>query len=315
MNCANESFMTSKSQKPDEHVSVKTLTELIRRYESIVYDYLAIMNSSETLKSMDVAKYTVQLGLNSITHIYKLAFCITKNVGISADHCQKGIYCFIEYIEQTYKLGYVNGSSIGGSHQFDFMDAILFIYDKTISELRNDNSSSLDERTGSSAFTNILSVSQSHQAYGDDFVECKSALENFGRVVSILLWIGHPTMTLTDQMDIVDNHLIEFLDWYSSKSLDSGHSFEKRIDKDLFLFLETVQETIKGMDKKEYMDFLVSMKKQMKKQDKKGVDTMSVLPACLYLKTLSGMTLKEIGEQEKWKRGADDLAKLAFHCS
>ena len=298
MNCANEPL----SNKSCENVSAQTLNDLIRRYESIVYDYLAIMNSSETVKSMDIAKYTIQLGLNSITHIYKLVFCMTKNVGISADHCQKGIYCFIEYIEQTYKLGY----SIGGSAQFDFMDAILFIYDKTISELRTENSNSLDERTGSSAFTNILSVSQSHQAHGDDFTECKSALDNFGRIASVLVWIGHPTLSLTDQMEIVDAHLIDFL----------GYSLNKTptLDKDLFLFLETVQETVKGMEKKEYMDLLVSLKKQMKKREKNGVDTMTILPACLYLKTLNGMTLKEIGEQEKWKRGADDLAKLVFHC-
>jgi hypothetical protein len=299
MNRSNEPLT-----KNGENVSTQTLHDLISRYESIVYDYLAIMNSSETLKSMDIAKYTIQLGLNSITHIYKLAFCMTKNVGISAEHCHKGIYCFIEYIEQTYKLGYINGSGgiggNGGIPQFDFMDAILFIYDKTISELRNDNSSSLDERTGSSAFTNILSVSQSHQAHGTDFTECKSSLENFGRIASVLLWIGHPTMSLTDQMEIVDAHLIDFL----------GYS----LDKDLFLFLETVQETVAGMEKKEYMDFLMALKKQMKKQEKKGVDTMAVLPACLYLKTLNGMTLKEIGEQEKWKRGADDLAKLVFQC-
>ena len=263
---------------------------------------------------------------------------MTKNVATSGDHCQKGIYCFIEYIEQTYKLGYINGQGGygggqggNGSPQFDLMDAIIFIYDKTISELRNESSDNLDERSGSSAFTNILSVSQSHQAHGVDFAQCKSALEHFGNVALTLLWFNHPTMSLTDQMEIVDVHLMDFLGYSlntgrssdktfgsgqsSDKTFGSGRSSDKTLDKDLFLFLETMQETVNGMEKKEYMDFLTALKKQMKKQEKKEVDTMSVLPACLYLKTLSGMTLKEIGEQEKWKRGADDLAKLVFHLS
>ena len=118
-------------------------------------------------------------------------------------------------------------------------------------------------------------------------------------------------MNLTDQMEIVDSHLIDFLGYGSSNCLGSGRS-AFGLDKDVFLFLEKVQETVTGMEKKEYMDFLMALKKQMKKQEKKGVDTMAVLSACLYLKTLNGMTLKEIGEQEKWKRGADDLAKLVF---
>ena len=114
----------------DENFSQKTRQELISKYESIVYDYLAIMNSSDMVKTIECSKYIIELGLSAITHIYKLAFCITKNVSTSADHCQKGIYCFIEYVEQTYKLGYTNQNPM----PFDFMDAIVFIYDKSITK-------------------------------------------------------------------------------------------------------------------------------------------------------------------------------------
>lgn len=287
-----------------EEPQIKTRQELIKRYEAIVYDYLAIMNSSETLKTMECYKFTVQLGLSAITHIYKLAFCMTKNVATSADHCQKGIYCFIEYIEQTQKLGYIHSNGSGPS--FDFMDAIVFIYDKTLSDLRGGDFQKSDEHaSGSSAFTNILSVSQSHQAHGIDFAQCKVALEQFGHVASILLWFTHSSFSLLDQMEIVDSHLIDFLTY--AVSLPSN---------DLFLFVETVQETILRMEKTEYMDFLSAMKKQIKKQMKRGLNMENlILPACLYVKTFSsGATVKEIAEQEKWKRGVDDLAKLAFQC-
>jgi hypothetical protein len=146
-----------------------------------------------------------------------------------------------------------------------------------------------------------LSVSQSHQAYGADLLRCKVALEQFSRVASVLIWFSHPTMSVTDQMEIVDAHLMDFLGY----AIDSP--------SDLFLFVETVQETIILMEKTEYMDFLNSLKKQIKKQTKKGQNMYcSMLSACLYLKTLRGYTLKEIAEQEKWKRGIDDLAKLVF---
>lgn len=302
MNYANEPLT---EEPAGDYISDKTLQDLINRYESIVYDYLAIMNSSETVKSMEPAKYTVQLGLNAITHIYKIAFCMTKNVATSSDLCQKGIYCFIEYIEQTYKLGYAN--SVAGFPQFDYMDAIVFIYDKTISELKTDTTGHLDERNGSSSFANILSVSQSHQAHGAEFVRCKIALEQFGRVVSALVWFGHPTMNFTDQMEIVDAHLIDFL-VYAVENVSVPSN-------DLFLFLDTVQETIVLMEKTEYIDFLNALKKQIKKQMNRSptADDNRILPACLYVKTLSsGSTVKDIAEQEKWKRGVDDLAKLAF---
>jgi len=294
-----DNFATSSGDR----LPTNTRKELIKKYDSIVYDYLAIMHSSETLKTMHCQNYTVQLGLSAITHIYKLAFCITKNISTSADHCHKGIYCFIEYVEQTYKLGYNN--TTGTAPSFDFMDAIVFIYDKTIAELRNSDSKSVDEQSGSSSvFTNILSVSQSHQAHGNDFSECTAALELFGRVTTVLLWSSHPKFTLEDQMIIVDLHLMDFLTY----AVDAPRS----PTKDLFLFLETVQNVIVNMENNEYMDFLVALKKQIKKQSKKG-DVGTILLACLYVKTFSsGSTFAEIIEQEKWKRGADELAKLAF---
>jgi hypothetical protein len=292
MNCANE----PEQESGGEDISEKTCQELISRYESIIYDYLAVMNSSETVKSMDSSKYTVQLGLSAITHIYKLAFCFTKNVATSGDHCQKGIYCFIEYIEQTYKLGY---TAANYSTQFDFVDAVSFIYDKTISDLRQD----LDSSGMKVGCDNGVGMNEHAGNKQDaDFLQCKSALENFGKVVSILAWFDHPGMTLTDQMEIVDSHLIDFLE-YSASQLDTN----------IFLFLETVQETVAGMDKKEYCDFLGAVKKHMNKQAKLGTSIGGgFLSACLYLKTMRGMTVKEISEQERWKNGVNDLVKFGF---
>ena len=303
MNCANE----PQQETREEDISSQTCQELIHKYESIVYDYLAVMNSSETVKSMDSAKYTIQLGLTAITHIYKLAFCLTKNVATAADHCQKGIYCFIEYIEQTYKLGYAANSS---SNLFDFMDAVAFIYDKTISDLKRDYDGGLGSEPSSLA--NILSVSsKSNEQYDLDILQCKLVLDKIGKVVSVLVWFNHPGMSITDQMEIVDSHLIEFLEYLSSQQ-----QLQTNTETDICLFLETIQDTVVGMDKKEYCDFLCAIKKQMKKRVKNSGEITnirsSLSPVCLYLKTMRGMTLKEMIEQEKWKHGVNDLAKLGF---
>jgi len=277
----------------DCETTLKTKHDLIKKYATVVYEYLAIMNSSETLKSIDCQKYTIQLGLSAITHIYKLAFCNTKNVSTSADHCQKGIYCFIEYIEQTNKLGYMNAAaaSSGGAGfvpPFDFTDALVFIYDKTITDLRNCN---INEHSGSSAFTNILSVSQSHQAQGDIFLQCRSSIEKFGNITSVLLWFSNPKITLADQLDIVDTHLMDMVEC------------SQLLGEDLILFLETVQETFHDMSKREYIEFLDALKKKIKKNGK--TRPMHFIPACLYLKTFG-----ESGERNK--RWIDELMKHAF---
>lgn len=291
---AHIALTTHFANREEDNVRVftKTKHDLIHKYVSVVYEYLAIMNASETIKSLDCQKYTIQLGLSAITHIYKLAFCNTKNVSTSADHCQKGIYCFIEYIEQTHKLGFVNPLTCanGVVPPFDFTDALVFIYDKTISELRNCNGNNIDEQTGSSsAFSNILSVSQSHQAQGDDFLQCRSSLDMFGRVASVLLWFNNARLSLVDQMDIIDAHLIDMVE------------YSQTADETLFTFIETVQDTVRDMEKQEYMEFLDMLKKKLKKSGNKGPTYF--VPACLYLKTVDG---------EKGKKWIDELLKIAF---
>jgi hypothetical protein len=196
---------------------------------------------------------------------------------------------------------------------FDFIDAVTFIYDKTISDLRS--ADGLEEQSGSSsAVTNILSVSQSHQAHGTDLCQCKSDLEQFVRVAKTLSWFNNHSINLTEHMDIIDTHLIDFIEYAVNHPFDFGHSFGHYLNKDVLLFIETVQDKIPNMDIKDYMDFLSSIKKQIKKQEKKGVLTMNVTQACLGLKAMSGETLKEISESEKWKKPIDDLAKSIFYC-
>ena len=274
--------------------------ELIGKYESVVIDYLSIMQASESVKSMDEWKYTVQAGLSIITNIFKLSYLATRNATTSEGYSQKGTYCYIEYIEQMQKLA-------GTQQQIDYMDAVLFVYEKSLSELYAGGHVS-----ETSSFSNILSVSQSHQSQGDDFEKCKLILDQMTSVASSLVWLNHPTFTLADQIEIVGTHLYEFL--YLAADFAG-----LRANNDIFVFLAAIQTHMDGMTKQEYMEILTALQKNMKRRIKKGNGANAngvnadVLMACLHLKTFpTGKTLGEIADMEKWKRPAEDLVKLAF---
>jgi hypothetical protein len=58
---------------------------------------------------METQSRVLEIGLSAISHIYKLAFFLSKNVATAVCHCQKGMYCYLEYIEQmnkNYKLSH-----------------------------------------------------------------------------------------------------------------------------------------------------------------------------------------------------------------
>jgi len=128
-------------------------------------------------------------------------------------------------------------------------------------------------------------------------------------VASSLVWLNHPTFTLADQIEIVSNHLYEFL--YLAADFAGLCT-----NNDIFVFLTAIQTHMDGMTKQEYMEILTALQKNMKRRIKKGNVTggdVNILTACLHLKTFpTGKTLLEISDIEKWKRPAEDLVKLAF---
>jgi hypothetical protein len=283
-------------------ISTNIQKDLIDKYTTILFEYFAIMNSSPTVHSMEDRPRAVQIGLSAITNIYKLAFFSTKNVVASFGHCQKGIYCYIEYLEQIQKLG-------TSSQNLDYVDAITFIYDKTLSELHKGylgNSTS-----SSSVFTNILSVSQSHQARGKELEQSKMILDQISRVCNVILWFQHPDFTLLDQMDIIDKHLPDFFTY----ELTDGREFEVPLCESLFLFLEPLQEKMVDVTKNDYMEILAYLSKYIKRgmKRKQSLKYSDVRDVCLYLCAhYSGQTLEQIGAQEGWKRPAEDLVKLIY---
>lgn len=269
-------------------------SDLIEKYSTIVYEYFAIMHASELVRSMDNHKHIVQLGLNAITHIYKLAFLSSKNVSTAVGHCQKGIYCFIEYIEQMNKL-----SSL---HNLDCADVIMFIYDRSLSDIYGGRSSS----GSSSVFTNILSFSQSHQAHGEELIRSKRTLDQISRVCSSLIWFQNNDLTLLDQMDIIDTHLSSYIGFASSMDANIDHAF---------LFLEVIQEKIVNITKEQYLEILGAFTKYIKRALKHNQLPVfeNMRDACLYLGVLySGQTLERIAEEEGWRKPTEDIVKWCF---
>jgi len=265
--------------------------ELIEKYVSMVFEYLSIMQSSDVVGTMNNRGYAVQLGLSSITHIFKIAFINTKNIATTETYYQKGIYCYIEYLEQFNKLS--------ATQQIDYADAVGFVYDKTLSDLHGNGSTSI--------FTNILSVSQSHQAQGDVLSECLAILDQAGSIASAVLWLSNANLTLLDQIDIVEQHFVDFLCYATSPELMEP----------VVSFLDVLQTHIMEVDSKEYNDILSTLKRRLNVAVKKTLEIRElkqrVNDNCLLLVAhYSRKTMAQIAEQERWRKPGDDLVDAVF---
>ncbi len=290
------------------------IQDVIEKYVALLHEYFTVIGESEAVQSSEHRAYIVQLGLNAITHIYKLAFFSSKHLATTVAHTQKGIYCFVEYIDQTYKLG--TPSSV------DYMDALAFIYDKALTDLC----------VHQSAYNNMLSVAAKETTSKEDTETTHLLFARLSVVASAFCWVAHPGFSVIDQRDLV-SHLAVFLlhvyvPYHQQRLQHAQHQHQQQSNNDtplprrpaevidaVCMYLETVQEKITDISKAQYVDVLANITKHMKRSAKrKNLPSLDhITDICLHLSVhYDGKTLHEVASEEGWKKPAEDLVKSSF---
>lgn len=265
-------------------------TELIEKYTTILYEYFHIMHTSEIVNTLDNQAEVIQIGMQSITHIYKLAFFLSKQISTAVCHSQKGMYCYLEYIEQMNKTNML--------HNLDNVDAVVFIYNKTLSEIYGQN-------PPTTMMTNILSISEndSYKGSGIDFMKCNKSLEIMAHMSKTLVWFTNEHLTTIHRMELVETHLATLSALFVEYSLDV-----------LFPFLDTVQTKLAPMKKEEYLLFWTSLTKQIRRALKhQQIPTKhTVQEWCIWLQQYKDKTVSQVGEEEGWKSPMEELIRALF---
>jgi hypothetical protein len=270
-------------------MSTSTKSEIIDKYATILYEYFHIMNTSEIINSLENEQTIVRIGMQSITHIYKIAFYLSKQISTAVCHSQKGMYCYLEYIEQMNKTNML--------HNLDNVDAVVFIYNKTLTEIYGQNPSN-------NMMTNILSISENDNYNCHDFIKYNKSLVIMSQLSNTFLWFDNPHMNTSDRMELVNTHLRPLATLFVEYSLDV-----------LFPFIESIQSKLEHMKKDEYLAFLTAFTKQTKRalKNQQIPTKQTVSDACFLLHFhYTGKTVSQIAEEEGWKSPIDELVKLVL---
>jgi hypothetical protein len=199
-------------------------------YTKIIKEYFHMMNNSTTIKSLSNPIPTVFVGINALNKVFEYILLKTKNEDHAYFYSQKCCCYYLEYIEQIYKNDLINTLNI--------MDAIMFVYKKTIFDAFNGDTNEQSNET--STMTNIISLNNNEILLKD--VDIIDLLHKCNNVVKILFFWENPTITMENRMKICN----EYLDRYFS-----------RIDTsvDICVYLELIQQKT-NMDFLKYFDLL-----------------------------------------------------------
>jgi hypothetical protein len=265
--------------------------DIIDKFTLLLLEYIQHINASDVIKTIDNPDLFV-FGLNALVHVYKLSVHITKNVDTAVSYSQKGMYCYLEYIEQLHKSNLVNN--------LDCSDAIAFVYNKTISDIFGAPSNSQ-----STSISNVLSLDNHDDTTSDVYL--KDILSQLEKITTIFLWTNNPDITYTQRSEIVHKWLFK----YMTLMVETEQYIEYT---NAVLFLSSIQEHL-WLTYDEYVDFLDEYLKWMKRLTKYKTPSLTkehvrskLLYVLVYYKDRS---LDQICGEEGWKK-KNELVKWFF---
>lgn len=271
---------------------------LIDKYILVLLEYIHLIDTSEIIRGLDNSTTVFQIGLHAIAHIYKLTYYITKNVETAGCYTQKGVYCYLEYIEQMNRPNSL--------HNLNNMDAVLFVYDKTLAEIYTPSGKRTNTSHEQNMFTNIVSLNHPETREHN----WKVILENLSIITQTVLWIDNTDITYLERLNLTHEYLPKYLNIYADVSGTGTGSSKDNIE--IVKYISHIQDKLK-FTLLEYVEFIDVFYKTYKKIAKHARPTSTALTddKCLFItvnlsgKTMSEVLASECGKQEGWKTVAD----------
>jgi hypothetical protein len=268
--------------------------DVIDKYVLLLIEYTQLVNTSDIIKTLENPDLFVY-GLNALIHVFKLSVHITKSVDTTVSYCQKGMYCYLEYIEQLHKSNLVNN--------LDCSDAIAFVYSKTIGDIFGSQTNAQ-----STTISNVLSLNNNYETDEHTDMTLHSLLLRLERITTVILWTNNPDITYTQRADLIQKYLVKYL--YLMVETEQYVEFLNAV-----LFISSVQEHI-WLVYEDYVDIMDEFVKWMKKAAKyKNASAFSkehVRSKLLYIVVyFKDRTLVEIMDLEGWKK-KNDIVKWFF---
>jgi len=108
-----------------------TPQEIVTKFIDVVSHFINMMSEKLLSKKQSHYKFILERGIDTVTNVFQMTYCITKNLEVS-HHCGQKAFCFYtEFIEQ---MSDENVSFL----KLTSKDATLFVYKRTIYEINNE---------------------------------------------------------------------------------------------------------------------------------------------------------------------------------
>lgn len=234
------------------------MSAVIDKYFLLLFEYLHIMRASSYVESATTNPNIVQVGWNTVTHVYAVAFLRLKNVEDAFQKAQNGMYCFLEYVEQISKQTVL---------VIEPLEATVFVYDKVLAPVTD-------------APTATATVTVIHPTDLHTNIQQIEKLNHLANLLLIHEW------ALDDQIRIAEDMFYKFAHLFLSDPSMEFDALFQYVDMVKHVWLESANS--RPLCREDWVFFLNTLYKYTKRAIKqKTVPTLAqVEEKCLALKTM-----------------------------
>jgi len=187
------------------------LDKIIDTYTSIFKEFVSIIDESKHGDNLVTIMY---IGMNTIHRVFEYILIKTKNIEKVCYYSKKTYYYYLEYMEQVYS---------SNLHQnLNQMDAILFVYKKTIFDLYNGE--------GQDAFgtmTNIITSTGEIMIIDDENLQ--NMLRKLSKIMNLFFYWENTHISFYNKKDLCN----QYFDIFIKKCFDNNQ---------IIIFMEIIQK-------------------------------------------------------------------------
>ena len=208
-------------------------TKVLTKYASTIKEYFNLMNQSDIIKNLANPNNSLYIGMNSIHRVFEYVLIKTNNIDNAYFYSQKSYYYYLEYLEQINKAELVNS--------LNHIDAILFIYKKTIFDFyngeHNDNN-----------IMNMMSLNDDMQHHEMNIRELFNKISNFTK--TIFFW-ENCHISFENRIKICDDYLQRYLIKFDSIDLTTSYLdiIQQKIDLKFSKYDDLLNEMLIKVEK------------------------------------------------------------------
>ena len=197
-----------------KNTSIKLLlkTQIIEKYVKTITDFLLLFGQSSLIDESSNIIYT---GITTIHRVFEYVLSKTHSLEKTLYYAQKASYYYLEYMEQI-----INTNSLNQ------IDAILFVYKKTIFDLYDGENNSFN------TMTNIMTLNEEPLDQNDN-IDWTVFLTTILKSLNIILFWSNSQINNNDRIEICKLYTLTWLK--QTDNIDITNSYLEIIQQKLLV--------------------------------------------------------------------------------